>query len=520
MKARLPKLSQPITCLTLIIMLCLFTIALQSCSKTTSPKTGKLTGTVSLIDDTPNAPLQQEIDYSGITVAIYQTTTLDTTITRINRDYPNLGVLINQETEFDHRLQSPVRVTTTNETGSFTLSNINKGKYNLVIFKEGWGVRYLCDLMINKDSQTLDELINQKKSLRDSIELYPVRTLSGYVYEPYIFEANHSYVITDDVSMQGNVEFQASAYIWIAPTKSINIDNGMIKTSNPDLGFTKITTSYNMYETSISTITPSNHYFYSVLCSSYASFYNNQLSSVVTTFSKNGWDIRIPGVAISNIVLRDNDVGLQCNQVSNISISNSNVSYSKNSKYGGFAISNSNGIDIQRLIVTKCVVGVSQDNCPNANISESYFYANTSKDIFNSFFTTGNVAHCTMDRSHTAIHNSGNSNTNVQYCNIISQIGIDNSQASAIASAYFTANQNNLFCSLYGLRTTAEFGLGYHINGKNNYWGTTDTQAIYSNLIYDKTDANVNDPEYEYYGIIDFLPIKYSKVSNAGVTQL
>ena len=80
----------------------LLSFTLFSCSTSTKPETGSLSGKVILVNDTGD-PALDPVDYSGITVALYNLAYLDTTIVRINNQYPQIGVHINQETEFDHR---------------------------------------------------------------------------------------------------------------------------------------------------------------------------------------------------------------------------------------------------------------------------------------------------------------------------------------------------------------------------------------------------------------------------------
>ena len=130
-----------------ILIFCVLFVS--SCSTSTKPETGSLSGKVILVNDTGD-PALDPIDYSGITVALYNLAYLDTTIVRINNQYPQIGVHINQETEFDHRYQQPVAKTITNTDGSFKLTEIISGEYNLVYFKSGWGIRYEYNIVVNK----------------------------------------------------------------------------------------------------------------------------------------------------------------------------------------------------------------------------------------------------------------------------------------------------------------------------------------------------------------------------------
>lgn len=82
----------------------------SSCSSPTSSNKVTFSGTVTLEDTT---------DYSGVTVALYAPVELDTALVRINKEYPNIGVQISQETEFDHREHTPLYTTTTKADGSW-----------------------------------------------------------------------------------------------------------------------------------------------------------------------------------------------------------------------------------------------------------------------------------------------------------------------------------------------------------------------------------------------------------------
>jgi len=103
----------------------LLSFTMICCSTSTKPETGTLSGKVILVNDTGDPDLDP-IDYSGITVALYNLAFLDTTIIRINNQYSQIGVQINQETKFDHRYQETVIKNLTNAVGSFKLEDIMK----------------------------------------------------------------------------------------------------------------------------------------------------------------------------------------------------------------------------------------------------------------------------------------------------------------------------------------------------------------------------------------------------------
>ena len=94
-----------------------------------------ISGKVILFNDIPDLFIDNPIDFSGVTVTLYKTSELDTTLVRINQQYPQIGVKITQETEFDHRNFNPLKVVTTDAEGKFIFPSLTAGTYNLVLWK-------------------------------------------------------------------------------------------------------------------------------------------------------------------------------------------------------------------------------------------------------------------------------------------------------------------------------------------------------------------------------------------------
>ena len=135
-----------------ILFVALLVFGLTSCSSPVETPKGNLSGEVQL---------EGETDHSDITIALYDLATLDPDIVSINQEYPQIGVHINQHTEFDHRLQSPVKTTETLTDGSFEITKISTGTYNLVAMKAGFGFKYLYEITITEGDNELSELTPQ-----------------------------------------------------------------------------------------------------------------------------------------------------------------------------------------------------------------------------------------------------------------------------------------------------------------------------------------------------------------------
>ncbi len=184
---------------------------LASCSTPTETPKGDLTGTVNL---------QGLSDHSGITITLYDLAYLDTTIVRINNQYPQIGVHIYQHTEFDHRLQSPVKSVETLSDGSFELSKIPTGTYNLVAMKADFGFKYMCEIEINEGDNELSQ----------QIDLFEELNISGNISDDIVVAPDHHLIIDDDtVFIPGSsLTIHPGAIIRINPGADLTIHGNLL----------------------------------------------------------------------------------------------------------------------------------------------------------------------------------------------------------------------------------------------------------------------------------------------------
>ncbi|MDD3533925.1 MAG: carboxypeptidase-like regulatory domain-containing protein, partial [Candidatus Cloacimonetes bacterium] len=203
------------TILAIICLILATSLIVMSCC--TEPETSSLKGTVLLVNDSGD-PANDPLDHSGVTVALYELASLDTTLVRINAEYPQIGVLISQATDFDHRYQTPVATTTSAADGSFELKEIDPGSYNLVILNEGWGISYKHNLEVTK-GETLDP---------GSMNLYPIVTFGSTALEPVTFKAEHTYVIPGDMIFLAQVEFEQEPKILASPGSIVKFYGNVI----------------------------------------------------------------------------------------------------------------------------------------------------------------------------------------------------------------------------------------------------------------------------------------------------
>jgi len=207
---------------TLILTSLLIMLLLSGCGGTSS-KTGSLTGSITLVNDSGD-PSHDPVDYSGIKVAVYESAVLDTVIVRINREYPTIGLLANQETEFDHRLQKPVASTQTNGVGKFTFPKLKVGRYNLIYYKEGWGLRYVFNVDVDKGENSVTTG-NSKPS--DSLILYPQYNLPSTILDAFICKENHTYTAAEDVLFLNNLTIESGANILLDRGRKLSVSGSL-----------------------------------------------------------------------------------------------------------------------------------------------------------------------------------------------------------------------------------------------------------------------------------------------------
>jgi len=156
--------------------------------------------------------LEDQIDHSDVTVSLYRLVELDTALARINLDYPNIGVQISQETEFDHRGQTPIASTTTSADGSWEIK-IEEDVYNVVFEKEGFGWKYEY---------------SRSKGTANTKTMSALIDVSSFVNSANItFEADKIYNIPNDILLFNtqNITFELGTTLLFANGASLEVYN-------------------------------------------------------------------------------------------------------------------------------------------------------------------------------------------------------------------------------------------------------------------------------------------------------
>jgi len=186
------------------ILFTFYILSATSCENTDTSK-GNISGVVTL---------ENNEDASGVYIAVYDLAELDPIVVEANQRWPHIGVIIDQKTEFDHRLQEAIAYTQSEPDGSYILKDISTGGYNIVFYKPGWGFKYIYNYEVNKGENSIND-----------IELYEETILEGDISTNITMQDAHHYIIQDNVNIVpgAKLTIEPGAVIRINPGKALNI---------------------------------------------------------------------------------------------------------------------------------------------------------------------------------------------------------------------------------------------------------------------------------------------------------
>jgi len=482
----------------ILISLIVLILAFLCNSCSTNANKGTISGTVMLVNDTDN-PSLNPVDYAGVTVALYKIAVLDTTLVRINQQYPQIGVQITQETEFDHRNFNPLKVVTTDAEGKFNFPSLTAGTYNLVLWKTDWGIRYLCSVRAEeKENNNLG-----------TIELYPATSYdSPLVNEPTIFKSDHSYFVLTDVNFMSSVEFQPRTQIFINPAAMLKFYGAVITpefTSSQDMW--KITSGKEIYSTAQVTMDFDSYY-------SIVNFYGEQVN-IKSGFVRYGSSAISTANIINNnfhyLVFRDCGTALTINQ-GNVDVGyllcsnceNAGLEYTAN-------VETYFDVSISRCIFNNIIQrGVSIEWADGYNINNCYFI-NNSNTAIRAKHCYGFIAHNEffMGSYHIFLGSSSNilGGNQIHYNNFFNA----STTIRPIGNLNNISNNNFYMPSFYFIDilyiAPTYSVVTSDVNATNNYWSVDEV----SQYLGDAED----DPRCPYH--IIYLPKHENPVREAGI---
>lgn len=467
-------------------------LLLLSCdSSTSSSEKGDLTGSIFL---------ENMDDHSGITIELYNLADLDPEIVKINNEYPNIGVIVNQQTDFDHRVESPISSTSTDNNGEFKVSNIPVGTYNLVARKDGWGWRNIYEVQITESSNS----VNSKK---ENIYLYPEQVISGTIIESIIIEPFHHLIVEEDVLFLPNsyFELKPNAVCRINGGKKIEIMGGCKLQGLKDNYFVVTSNSVSKNK--------NIEYYSTFVIEEGATISNNIIVYGDFKYGNIPMYSKINEIVFSNSVISNCYSGIYLSFINNGTAVNNLARNVEGESNAGIYFEQVTQGDIMNNITINCTNGIMvKDYCDpqiSNNINLNNFYG------IQLFASNSIVTHNTIDNCTYGMRLCGISQPQVSLNQIL------NSEYGFFLgySGYYTAVQpaihnNNISSSryFYYVRLTSQ----KDIEAQNNYYFTQDYELI-NTMIYDKEDYH--ESNQDHVGTVFFLPILTNKVINAGASS-
>lgn len=479
--------------LTILSLLLLIATGFSSCR--TTPKSASVVGRVILSNDTGD-PSLDPVDYSGVTVALYDLADLDTTLVRINGQYPQIGVLISQETEFDHRSAQQIKSVFSNPDGSFALSGIDSGVYNVVILKDQWGVKYLYNVEISSGNEV---------NLGD-ITMFPVLEYSSTIIDNVIFRSDHCYLITENVNFIGSVEIEPRAIIFIDPGVMAKFYGGVATPSDGEMDEAwKFLPSKEIYSPSQYELTLDDYY-------NSVAFYGNsvEINNGLLQYFVNSIVFNCDQSQMSNMLIRYFDGGIA---VSEGNATLQNLLVANGIDYGINISSTSSGeSQITDSIIMKTTQGLDLTTLSTYSIHNCYFFDN--RWAMRISYSNGSITNSCFDENVFGIYTSNvatptqidhnNFYYTHQYCIVPCHTAVINNNNFYRTNGYFIKIWSpDLFNNSY---------VWDDIDATNNYWGV-------SNLDDYLLDGNDNDEHADdpcpYY--IIYQPRRNDPVPDAGI---
>jgi hypothetical protein len=423
----------PLSAFYVVTVFCFFSAFLLSCNNSTDPKEDLVTfsGTVTLEDTT---------DFSGVTVSLYAPVELDTALARINQEYPNIGVQISQETEFDHREHEALYSTTTKADGSWEIK-AEEGTYNVVVEKEGWG----WGIQYNKVENSKSE-INLNKPL----------VWSGTI--------NQSKIVPEGsfVKIVGNTVFLSGAQLVIEKETIVEFYNS---------------SSLKLYDKLVISGEDSKEVYFVVQDTSTASgveiFKGNSTHiNYLNSFNlRNGFYLK--NTTLSKIQNSRFKNGRNAIEYFNCDSGSINNCYINNTDNG--IIENSSNNEYKNIIIYNIKnVGISALNSKKSRIQYN---------IFKSCKKNGVGLN---DQGYGYIEGFVYINSN--------NFSFNNNHIFLGTTCAAEVTDNNLINEIEYAVKTSKYTLGDTLNFKYNYWNTINTNQI-SEKIYDKLDRIGEEPE-------------------------
>lgn len=467
-----------------IWLLALFVLTLASCGGT-KPKAYAVSGRVVTENDEP---------LSDVNVLLYRHEATNAELTTLKAEYPNHGCDIGMLDDFDHRTSSPVFSVKTGVDGAFVFPRVEKGRYRIIFYKEGYGFKYLNGIWVDDDMSNIQAL------------LLPVLELPTVISDDMSLDDERMYFISADTVILPGVSIAVGRNVTLLfyPNTKINIHGILSIGDNSSLTFMSSDVLYSH----------SNENVIAFESVDFISQSNQVIRNLKVTDCLLGLRISNSNdVLVTNAYLNSPYQGMAVTATQGIAIKKCCFTNSQDQIRSALNIEHSPNALLERNIFIGNAMGARIALSPNVTVKNNYFTDNSMFDFGFDEDAQGLVEYNTFRSSNIAIDNYRGQMV-ANYNDIEADIGI----YAYRVNATLTANYNNLNCSQYGIKSQCMYYNSdiVHLDCTRNYWNTTDLETIMG-LIYDMNNESGNDPNYHLLKtVIDFRPIS-TRPNQAGV---
>jgi hypothetical protein len=461
-------------------------------------------------DNTENATLIGTVtcNLQDVTVAVYAQTALDTTLVRINREFPHIGIQISQETEFDHRMQSPVTMTKTDVLGEYKIDKVKPGRYNLVFLKEGYSLKYVYEVNLTEGENVLEPQ-----------ELLPCVDVSATITEPMTFMSGVQYNFSQDTQIMSPVYIEAGAILSIAKEKKVDF-YGNVQTAETGARW-QLTSSSYLNEIA-NTPPDSTDYFNCVIIHAYN---NNQtnLQNGIVSFINAGISIDPANSVYANMRAKYGFAHANIHSMNHQFYNNliSNFTQRAHVFYGSSLIEkNVFYNNIENMLLSENEVALQYNYFANNFVALRTFYG----DIHITHNNFSNNSYCISTVASAPLIEYNDFFGSKQYCiqthKYYTQAAYDFSKPLISNNNFFGNNvsisliaKSNIYSQGFNYYSLNGLGVRSDIFATNNYY----KQHPIDDRIIDHNDySDPNSPNYCPYNVI-FEPYSSRVIGNAGI---
>ncbi|RLC47086.1 MAG: hypothetical protein DRH57_04715 [Candidatus Cloacimonadota bacterium] len=484
-----------------IVLLLFFT----SCDSTKPDNNGSLSGKI-LLDG--------ETDHSGITVGVYKLAELNPDIVEINRKYSQIGVIINQHTEFDHRTGTLVKQTSTNADGNFKISDIPNGKYNVVAIKDSFGFKYIYNVSIAKGDNSLPE----------SHTLYRETYITSDINADTTWLADHHYIIGEEhqtISVINNavLTIEPGAVVRLNKNVSLSIgsdcEQGNLTAIGENSNMIWFTKNDGITENLNEIILNDDYQWDGIYLTENA---NAEVEWCKFDYSSNGLQNKIDGFSISNSIFNNCIIGFLSSSSTHTDSTHTDCSNLlcrniDSPAEGGIFFEMVNTGTIEKNIFYNCYYGLKVKDGFKGEIKNNYF-KNNNNGAWLMKVTVEFTHNELYNNSECDIRTSGATSPKITYNEINSNNGILIECDVGYQDSSPLIHKNNFYNEDWFIYVKTHNRID--IDAKENYFDGLNNVEDIKQKVYDKEDYPANQ-QYDI-GDVDVSNFRTYKYDDAGIT--